>query len=109
MWNRHNPYSRIGNENSKTVRELVIELGEKLKKDEVTAKETVEFLQAHKICFPNDRTGQLSSNWAEPEADPNRAVFICVISCSCACGPMDEGCNQLGPGFKPKYDFTFKK
>lgn len=109
MFYRSNPYSPIANTDSKTVGELIIELGEKLKDGSVTSKQAVEFFQAHKICFPNERTGMLSSDWREPEADYNKAVFTCVISCSCGCGPMDEDCNQLGPGSKPKYNFTFKE
>lgn len=103
---RWNPYKSIGNEPEKTLRQLIIELGPKLEKGEVTDEELVTFFQQHRLVFDNTKTGQPSS-WFHEEGDSySRARFWCTISCSCNCGPLDDPCNQLGPG--SKIDFSFK-
>lgn len=103
---RWNPYKNIGNTNDKTVRQVIIELGQKLERNEVTDEELVSFLTQHRVLFDNTRTGMLSSWFLEELDSYPRAKFVCFVSCSCECGPMDDPCNQLGPG--SKIDFSFK-
>lgn len=106
---RHNPYESIGNSDDKNLRQLIIDLGKKLEANEVTDEELVRFFQHHKLVFDNPRTGMPSSAFWEPEYAPEKVRMIAYgISCSCLCGPVEEPCNQLGPGSKPEYDWTFK-
>jgi hypothetical protein len=106
-WFRYNPYASIGNAPDKNLRQLIIDLGKKLEANEVTDEELVTFFSHHKMVWDNPRTGMLSSAFWEPEYSPAKVRMVAAISCSCECGPMDEPCNQLGPGSKP--EFTFKK
>lgn len=109
-FSRANPYENIGNAANKNLRQLIIDLGKKLEANEVTDEELVRFFQHHKLVFDNPRTGMPSSAFWEPEYAPEKVRMIAYgISCSCLCGPVEEPCNQLGPGSKPEYDWTFKK
>lgn len=103
---RSDPFSKFEND-GKNLRELIIDLGKKLQTDEITDEELVIFFRSHKLVFDNERTGMPSSVFSEPEYSPSKVRMITAISCSCACGPMNEPCNQLGPGSKA--DWTFKK
>jgi hypothetical protein len=106
-YERMSPYRSIGNRKDKNLRQLIIDLGKKLEAGEVTDQELVDFFQFHKLVYDNPRTGMLSSAFWEPEYSPDKVRMVCFISCSCECGPMDDPCNQLGPG--SKVQFTFKK
>lgn len=106
-FDRTSPYRNVGNTRKTSARQLIIELGEKLKGDSVTDQELVQFFHHHKLVFHNDQTNMYSNGWYEDPQSYSKAKFVCVISCSCECGPMDDPCNLLGPGSKP--DFTFKK
>jgi len=107
---RHNPYESIGNAEGKMLRQLIIDLGKKLEANEVTDGELVQFFQHHKLVFDNPRTGMPSADFRESEFSPDKVRLIAYgISCSCLCGPIEEPCNQLGPGSKPAYDWSFKK
>lgn len=105
---RWNPYASIGNEVGKSAKQLIIELGEKLKNNEVTDEELATFFTDHSLLFHNEKTGMLSRVWREEPTSYSKAVFVCRISCSCECGPMDDPCNQLGVGSKPM-NWTFGK
>lgn len=104
---RLNPFSKFEND-GKNLRQLIIDLGKKLEANEITDEELVVFFRSHKLVFDNSRTGMPSSVFSEPEYSPDKVRMITSISCSCFCGPMDEPCNQLGPGSKTS-NWTFKK
>lgn len=104
---RNSPYRNIGNTRDKTAKQLIIELGDKLKAGSVTDTELVQFFGSHKLVFMNEKTGMHSVWWHEEKDSHMKAQFVCFQSCSCDCGPLDDPCNQLGPGSKP--NFTFKK
>ena len=106
-WERFNPYQSIGNK-GKNLRQLIIDLGKKLENNEVTDEELVRFFSSHRLVFDNPRTGMPSSAFWEPEYSPDRVRMVSFVTCSCQCGPMDEPCNQLGPGSKSN-GWTFKK
>jgi hypothetical protein len=110
-WDEHyeriNPYRNIGNTKGKNFRQLIIDLGKKLEANEVTDQELVDFFHFHRMVWDNPRTGMLSSAFWEPEYSPDKVRMVCTMSCSCECGPMDDSCNQLGPG--SKINFSFKK
>lgn len=100
---RGNPFSKFSTNGN--LKNFILDLAEKIKKDEITNEELVTFFKSHKLIFDNERTGAPSSNFFEPEYSPEKVRFIGVVSCSCLCGPLSEPCNQEGPGSK----FTFKR
>lgn len=107
FYSRLNPYRNLGYEYKMPLKEFFIQLGDNIKAGKVTEEEVTKFLTQHKLCFDNSRTGQPSSDWWEQERDFSKGYYMGFISCSCECGPMNEPCNELGPG--SKIDFTFEK
>ena len=107
LFSRRNPYKPIKNYYGKPIKEMILDIAKHIENDEVSNEVLVSFFQGHRIVFHNDGTGQLSSWWPEQLNSYDRAMFVCTVSCSCQCGPMNEPCNELGPG--SKIDFTFHK
>lgn len=114
FYTRPEPWAKFVNNSETPVTDVIVRMGELIKKGEVSDSDVVQFLRQHKIVFHNTRTNMLSSNWSEPEASYAQARFHMSVTCSCGCGPMAEPCNEEGPGSKPngfgqKFDFAFEK
>jgi hypothetical protein len=106
-FSRLNPYRPIENHYGKPIKEVLLDIAEHIKKNEITNENLVSFFQGHSILFHNNKTNQLSSWWPEQLDSYDKAMFVCRVSCSCKCGPLDEPCNEQGPG--SKVDFSFRK
>lgn len=106
---RLNPYKPIENHYGKPIKQVILEIAKHIQNDEVSNETLVSFFQGHKILFHNDNTGQLSSWWPDQPNSYDKAVFYCTVSCSCNCGPLDEPCNEQGPGSKVKFSFKKKE
>lgn len=112
FYSRPDPWDKFANNSDAPLTDVIVRMGEMIKKGEVSDKEVVQFLQQHRILFHNSRTNMLSSDWSEPEASYAQARFYTGVSCSCGCGPLAEPCNEEGPGSKPNgfgQKFTFEK
>ena len=103
-FSRFYPFRHFAKRNQ-PAHEVLATIANGLKTGEIQGHEVKEFLASHKLVFFNTNTQMASDKWSEQPDSTERAYFHCYSTCSCECGPLDEPCNEQGPGSKVRFSF----